>query len=193
MIPQEFSLLILTVFMLFVLVSVQKNKRVRQLAYIQAYVFHPVITNRVKNKYPHLSDDQIDMVFESLKDYFLFCNQAKMQQITMPSQVVNVAWYEFMLFSRFYGDFSQQALGRLLQYTPATALKLPLSTQTDITSTWCLACAKENIDPMSPTRLPLLFAIDSLLGINDGFKYPLNCQDNAALIYGAENSAGLTG
>ncbi len=36
---------------------------------------------------------------------------------------------------------------------------------------WRLACAKEGINPRNLEKLPLLFAINSMLDIKDGFKY----------------------
>lgn len=40
----------------------------------------------------------------------------------------------------------------------------------------CNAMAEENIDPKKPLSLPLLFALDAKLGINDGFYYSPDCK-----------------
>jgi len=40
---------------------------------------------------------------------------------------------------------------------------------------WRLACAKEGINLKHPSKLPLIFHIDTTLNIVGGFKYELNC------------------
>ena len=37
--------------------------------------------------------------------------------------------------------------------------------------TWWYACKDETINPVKPTRLPLLFALDAKLNLADGFHY----------------------
>jgi len=158
-----------------------KGKRGRQLAYIQAYEFHPAIGRKLKERYPHLTDDKLEMVFEGLRDYFCFCNQARKRMVAMPSQVVDVAWHEFIIFTRSYESFTKKAIGRFLHHTPTEAMKSPIQAQEGIKRAWRLACAKERINPTAPSRLPLLFAIDSMLGIEDGFHYSLNCKDASSV------------
>jgi hypothetical protein len=41
--------------------------------------------------------------------------------------------------------------------------------------TWWYACKDETINPRNPSRLPLLFALDSKLDLPDGFRYETNC------------------
>ncbi|PIV30479.1 MAG: hypothetical protein COS35_06435 [Zetaproteobacteria bacterium CG02_land_8_20_14_3_00_50_9] len=159
---------------------VLKFRRSRQLAYIATYQFHPNIVLKVKVKYPHLSDQDVDYVFEALRDYFHICHVAKKRMVAMPSQVVDVAWHEFILFTRNYKQFCQKAIGRFLHHTPTQAMSSPTLAQEGIKRAWRLACAKERISPTSPTRLPRLFAIDGTLRIEDGFKYSINCKDKSS-------------
>ena len=151
-----------------------------QLAYIRTYEFHPAIGTKVQEKYPHLTNEQVNTVFRALRDYFTFCNQARKRSVSMPSQVVDVAWHEFILFTRAYELFSKKALGRFLHHTPTVAMKSPTTAQEGIKRAWRLACAHEGINPSTPTRLPLLFAIDSKLNIEDGFFYSTNCKDESS-------------
>ena len=97
----------------------------------------------------------------------------------MPSQAVDEAWHEFILSTRFYNQFCQKAFGRYLHHTPTAAMPSPTLAQQGIKRTWRLACAVEKINPKRPEKLPLLFAIDGLLNIPDGFVYQLNCQETA--------------
>ena len=50
----------------------------------------------------------------------------------------------------------------------------PTVAQDGIKRAWRLACAREGINPKTPSRLPLLFAIDGV-GIANGFRYQLDC------------------
>ena len=153
-------------------------RRRRRERYIRDYAFHPALRKKVKEVYPHLTEPQLDRVFDGLRDYFLFCHRAGKRMVAMPSQVVDVAWHEFILFTRAYEQFSRKAIGRFLHHTPTEAMRSPTQAQEGIKRVWRLACVHEGIDPKEPTRLPLLFAIDAELAIEDGFRYTLNCKSN---------------
>jgi len=95
--------------------------------------------------------------------------------VAMPSQVVDDAWHEFILFSHAYSQFCRKAFGRYLHHIPAVAMASPTQAQDGIRLAWRLACQKAGINPKKPTSLPLLFALDTELAIEDGFKYRLDC------------------
>lgn len=162
-----------------------KNQRQsRQLEYIKRYHFHNSIKNKLLKKHPQLTDEQIHLVFRGLRDYFYICNRAKKKMVAMPSQVVDDAWHEFILFTRAYEKFSKKALGRFLHHTPSEAMASATWAQEGIKRAWRLACAKEKIDPVTPSKLPLLFRIDAMLNISNGFTYALNCRDKNSPGYG---------
>ena len=121
------------------------------------------------------------------------CNVGKRNMVAMPSQVVDDAWHEFILFTRAYKSFCKKSLGRFLHHTPTEAMKTPTLAQEGIKRAWRLACAKEHISPSSPTRLPLIFAIDAMLNIPNGFTYTLNCQDRRSPAYADGYCAGHIG
>jgi hypothetical protein len=79
----------------------------------------------------------------------------------MPSQVVDDAWHEFILFTRQYQQFCERGLGRFLHHTPAEAMRSPTDAQDGIKRAWRLACQRDGIDPKAPQSLPLLFALDA--------------------------------
>lgn len=170
-----------------------KSRRSSQLAFIQNYRFHPLLGKKIKEKYPHLSDRDTKLVLDALRDYFHICNLAGKRMVAMPSQVVDLAWHEFILSTRSYKDFSQKAIGRFLHHTPTEAMKTPTLAQEGIKRVWHFACKKDGIDPKAPTRLPLLFAIDALLGIEDGYRYSLDCRDRSSPNYGSGYCAGDIG
>lgn len=165
----------------------------QQLAFIDHYDFHPSIRKKVGDKYPNLTDSQVDLVFDGLRDYFHICNRAGRKMVAMPSQVVDVAWHEFIVFTRAYEQFSKKGLGRFLHHTPTEAMSSPTLAQEGIKRAWRLACAKESINPSAPKRLPLLFAIDGQLGIEDGFSYVLDCTARSGAGAAAGYCAGHIG
>jgi hypothetical protein len=149
--------------------------------FIQHYLFDSAIAQRVQAKHPQLSEQDVALVMQGLRDYFMLCQRSKRRMVSMPSQVVDDAWHEFILFTRAYQDFCCQAFGRFLHHTPAEAMASPTQAQDGIKRAWRLACAHEGLDPKQPRDLPLLFAIDARLGIKDGFHYTINCrQPNTA-------------
>lgn len=48
------------------------------------------------------------------------------------------------------------------------------------TAAGSLPCQEENISPEQPTRLALLFALDSKLNIKNGFVYMADCSSRDA-------------
>ncbi|WP_430459695.1 glycine-rich domain-containing protein [Thalassolituus sp. LLYu03] len=156
---------------------------------IGAYALPVTLKNKVHKRYPHLDDDQLALVMTGLKEYFQLCNVAGKRPVAMPSQVVDVAWHEFILFTRKYQDFCRQSLGRFLHHTPAEAMRSPTQAQEGIKRAWRIACAREGINAKTPATLPLLFAIDQQLAISDGFFYRPDC---SALIAAAESRGDST-
>ncbi len=155
----------------------RRNGQNKQLAFIDNYRFHPAIRKKLAAKHPQLSDQQLDLVFAGLRDYFYICNQASNKMVAMPSQVVDDAWHEFILFTRAYQQYCQKALGRYLHHTPAEAMSSSTFAQNGIKRAWRLACAKDEINPKAPRVLPLLFGIDAQLNIENGFRYSLDCRN----------------
>ena len=143
--------------------------------YINFYIFPKRLNETLKSTYPHLNQNQIDLVIKGLREYFHICNIAGDRMIAMPSQVVDIAWHDFILFTRKYEKFCEKGLGRFLHHTPAEAMKSKTVAQEGIKRAWTISCHRENIIPKLPGKLPLLFALDSLLEIPDGFKYSLDC------------------
>ncbi|MGD9969050.1 MAG: hypothetical protein AB7S65_01215 [Sulfuricurvum sp.] len=143
--------------------------------FLQTYRFHPTLQQKIRQRYPHLSDAQLRTVIDALREYFHLCAQSESKMVSMPSQVVDIAWHEFILFTRSYRDFCSNAFGRFLHHTPTEAMQTPTMAKAGIKRAWKLACVREKIDPLAPERLPLLFAIDTLLEIPDGYRYSLDC------------------
>ena len=174
---QLILVLIVAIFSSVIILKIIKKK---QLEFIEKYRFNSAIGKKILQRYPHLTQAQVQQVLEALRDYFFICKMAKRRMTSMPSQVVDVAWHEFILFTHAYQSFCKKAFGRFLHHTPAEAMHTPTMAQGGIKRTWRLACVRSNINQKKPTQLPLLFAIDEELNIEDGFKYALNCKDKSS-------------
>ena len=165
----------------------QRAHRRDRAAFIDAFPYRKTLDRRLIAKHPALTPEQREQVFAGLREYFHLCNDAGRNMVAMPSQVVDDAWHEFILFTRQYRRFCDRAFGRFLHHTPAEAMASPTVAQDGIKRAWRLACAREGIDPKTPSRLPLLFAIDGVLGIANGFRYQLDCMATG------KAAAGTTG
>ena len=79
-------------------------------------------------------------------------------------------------YTRHYDAFCRRAFGRFLHHTPAVVLTRDRQNNSGLRRVWWYSCKEENINPRKATRLPLLFALDSKLGIADGFVYAPDCK-----------------
>jgi hypothetical protein len=143
--------------------------------FIDNYPYAKFLDQRLAARRPELSEAQRCLVFDALREYFQLCRAARKRMVAMPSQVVDDAWHEFILFTRQYQHFCTSSFGRFLHHTPAEAMRTPTQAQDGIKRAWRLACQREGIDPKAPHNLPLLFGIDAMLGIAGGFIYQPNC------------------
>ncbi len=139
----------------------RKERQKRRIKYIENYRFSPVLMKRVQAQHDYLTPDNMKKVEQGLRDYFIICNQARGKMVAMPSEIVDVAWHEFLLFTREYQRFCQKALGRFLHHTPTEAMKSKVSAQTGIKRAWRLACANEMIDPQKPKNYHLFLRLIS--------------------------------
>ncbi|WP_445355501.1 glycine-rich domain-containing protein [Microbulbifer sp. EKSA008] len=151
----------------------RKSQRER---FLRDYQFHPSLKQRVKNKYPHLSNKQLGMVLDGLREYFIICQTAGRQMVAMPSQVIDVAWHEFILSTQMYRNFCNKSFGHFLHHTPNEVMPDKDTASEGIKRVWRIACVRSGISPSKPKWLPLIFSIDKKLGIKDGFHYSLNCR-----------------
>lgn len=163
------------IFLLLVFSLWQRWSRKQRSTYIDRYAYGRFLDARLAARRPELSAEQRAEVLLGLTDYFHLCRQAGRRMVAMPSQVVDDAWHEFILFTRQYDKFCRAAFGRFLHHTPAEAMASPINAQEGIKRAWRLACRREKIDPKKPDRLPRLFALDARLGIAHGFIYHLDC------------------
>jgi hypothetical protein len=149
---------------------------------IRAYPFPTFLRDKLRAAHPQLDDAALREVERGLRQFFIASAQAGGRFVAMPSKVVDSLWHEYILYTRGYEAFCRKAFGRMLHHTPAEALppsKAASSGQgqkfAGLRRAWYWSCKEEAIDPRKPSRLPLLFALDSSLAIAGGFAYVPDC------------------
>ena len=144
-------------------------------AYINAYQFPATLRGKLALKYTHLTSEQLDLVLLVVRQYFQACLEAGAVQhgrsVGMPSKVVDDVWHDFMLMSREYTGFCAKAFGGYLHHAPDAEMNVSMSialgnTLQAINARKCTATGVALLG-----GIPLLFAIDSALAIEGGFKH----------------------
>ena len=143
--------------------------------YIRQFTFPNGLFDKLRKKPPELSLKDCQLVALALRRVFLAYLKSRRRPVSMPSQVVDDLWHEFILYTKAYDAFCRRAFGRFMHHTPAAALSNVHEHDVGLKRCWWHACREESINPRKPTRLPLLFALDSKLNVADGFRYALDC------------------
>ncbi len=164
-------------------IRINNKYQQRRTDYINDYVFPERLRAKLKNTYPLLSDADVLLVEQALRNYFVISTIAGKKNLAMPSQAVDLMWHEFILYTNHYQRFCRQAFNRFLHHTPTDVMETPDKAQNGIKNTWFYACYSEGINPKPTDKLPLLFALDGQLNIHDGFHYSLNCCSSTGLQY----------
>lgn len=143
--------------------------------YIRTYTFPKGLFDKLVSLHPGMEPRHASLVLRGLRQFFLGYLNARGKYVSMPSQVADDLWHEFILYTRDYSDFCDKAFGGYMHHTPAAVLGPDKQTNEGLRRTWWWACQDENINAAKPVRLPLLFALDSKLGIANGFVYQPDC------------------
>ena len=168
------------------LVVPKKYRFNKSLKYIQNYQIseNVIFKFNLKRK---LSPEQLIKTVEALKQFFMIyafqIQEKNYQKYAIPSKVADELWHEFMLSSKEYADFCQEAFGKFLHHTPdssksnkdlfqftKSSFNKPLNK--DVLVTWDnLNKIKKNHKLYMIGTIPAIFALDSYLNIDDGFYY----------------------
>jgi hypothetical protein len=151
-----------------------RKERAREY-HIRTFSFPRGIFAKVINKYPHLTQKDMELVGQGLRQFFMAYQKSGHQYISMPSQVADELWHEFILYTKNYQEFTKHAFGVFLHHTPAIVLSQKAQRNIGLRRCWRHACLEEHINPIKPSRLPLLFALDVKLKIGDGYHYVADC------------------
>ncbi len=140
----------------------------RRRIYIESYSFPSALREKLE-AHPDLdlSGTQISLVLDGLRTWFVACLYADGKTLGMPSRAVDIAWHEFILMTREYQSFCDDAFGYYLHHSPEETMDeaLPGPLRRTLLTT--------EREPMVPGYLgiPFLFALDGELGLDDGQKW----------------------
>lgn len=153
----------------------QRLVALRRESYIRAFALPHGLFDKLRARHPDLTLKDCQLVARGLRQFFLSYLKSGRKFVSMPSQVADDLWHEFILYTRNYEAFCNKAFGRFLHHTPAVVLDSERQSNAGLRRCWWYACQDENINPRAPTRLPLLFALDGKLNIANGFRYVADC------------------
>jgi hypothetical protein len=133
----------------------------RRRAFIEGYAFPPALRSKLRDKLE--SDHDVDVALDGLRAWYLACLDAPGEMLGMPSRAVDLAWHEMILMTRAYHAFCEQAFGHYLHHNPESVMSEPLE--------YSLARTLAVVEGQAVTAagVPLLFAVDSQLRVDDGF------------------------
>lgn len=180
-----FLLLLLAVVLAVMLAARRALREARRADFIRGYSFPRGLIERLMKRRPGLQAKDGQLVARALRQFFLAHHKSGRQFVSMPSQVADDLWHEFILYTKNYADFCERAFGRFMHHTPAVVLAADQRSNAGLRRCWWHCCKDENINPAKATRLPLLFALDAKLGVGEGFHYTPDC---AALRAGGDGS-----
>lgn len=159
-----------------VMVSLWRRQRALQRdAWIRSFEFPHGVFAPLRERHPAMSLKDCQLVAHALRQFFLAHLHSGRRYVSMPSQIADELWHEFILHTRNYEVFCRKAFGRFMHHTPAVSLGSVRQSNSGLRRCFWFTCKDENINPRAPNRLPLLFAIDTKLGIANGFRYVADC------------------
>lgn len=139
-------------------------------SFIKSYQFPSSIKSKIKLKFPHLNQQQIESAFDNLRIFFQIVRLANGKTVAMPSRLVDEIWHEFIINTQCYQEFCDGAFGRYLNHRPDSDNELSnSSSRKNLQRSWQLA--KEIQFPSSANSMPTLFLIDQLFHIDGGMNY----------------------
>lgn len=145
--------------------------------FVREASFPRFLSAKLRAAHPQLQERDCDLVLRGLRQFFMAHLRSGRQFVAMPSKLVDAAWHEFILHTQGYQRWCAAAFGGLLHHTPAEVLGQDARRNDGLRRTWYWTCKEESIDPRTPARLPLLFALDAKFGIEGGFRYVPDCRD----------------
>jgi len=154
-----------------------KWQTLRRAEYIRTFRWPRGLLERLEKKHAAFTRKDSALVSRGLRQFFLAHLMSGKRYVSMPSQVADDLWHEFILYTRDYEAFCRRAFGDFLHHTPAVVLSEHRKGNEGLRRVWWYCCKYENIDPVNPTRLPLLFALDSKFNIAGGFVYQPDCSE----------------
>src|SRR3954471_12398721 len=148
----------------------------RREEFIRSYRWPAGLLERLEKHHAGFERKDSALVSRGLRQFFLAYLRSGQKFVSMPSQIADDLWHEFILYTREYQAFCAKAFGGFLHPTPAVVLSANRKNNEGLRRVWWQCCREENIDPVRPSRLPLLFALDAKYRVAGGFTYHPQCE-----------------
>src|SRR5688572_16063928 len=90
------------------------SRRLRRAEFIRTYTLPQGLFDKLREKRPRLDHKDCSLVARGLRQFFLAHLNSGYKFVSMPSQVVDDLWHEFILYTREYQKFCAGAFGKFL-------------------------------------------------------------------------------
>ncbi|MBB6578250.1 hypothetical protein HNP33_002331 [Comamonas odontotermitis] len=149
----------------------------QRLRYVQAYAFQPRYHDALRVAYPQLDAEGFKQAEQALRQFFIMHLLAPGERLLMPSNLADALWHTFILDTRRYQQFCQQAFGQIFHHIPSHDMPSSASVagqggRERMQATWNAAMASKRWLPLAMLGgIPLLFALDAHSGIEGGQRF----------------------
>jgi hypothetical protein len=99
-------------------VIVPRWLQLRRAEFIRTYRWPAGLLERLEKHRPSLERKNSALVSRGLRQFFIAYLMSGKRYVSMPSQVADDLWHEFILYTREYDAFSRRAFGGFLHHTP---------------------------------------------------------------------------
>jgi hypothetical protein len=119
---------------------INSRNRLRRAEFIRTFRLPPGLLGKVGERYPHLELKDAALVSRGLRQFFIAYLMSGKRFVSMPSQVADELWHEFILYTREYQDFCDKAFGSFLHHTPAAVLSSDRKRNEGLRRVWWYCC-----------------------------------------------------
>ena len=148
-----------------------KWREARREKFVRTYMFPEGLLAKLGKQRQGIGRKEQQLVARALRQFFLAHLKSGRKFVSMPSQVVDDLWHEFILYTRAYEKFCKSAFGRFLHHTPAVVLSADKQNNAGLRRVWWHACLEENINPR---RHPAAVAVCARRKAEDRRRLPLH-------------------
>ena len=158
-------------FMLFSVWALYRIKRSKKMQRLSAFQFPYEIWNAFSQAYPQIQGMEQRYIEEAFKDY-LALHIVRNQDYAMPSHSVDALWHLLLeQFPVFYQNMCLEILGFELfhrSYEGRATQVEQAKQDRQLLATWGMSCVLYGVDLKNPSRIPLIFQIDQIVGWKSG-------------------------
>ena len=95
------------------------------------------------------------------------------QAYAMPSHAVDALWHVMLQYPIQYQQLCEQTIGRTLNHSPYDGTTRPEEQVKQLFEAWKYSCMLHGYNPSNTMQLPRLFAVDQVLGWENGQSFEL--------------------